>query len=91
MFIVIAIATVVGGERIPLMIFWWGHGRRGDGPHVSLVVGYDDKNVMLMDPEPGLIVPKSWDKFLMSWFRFDRMPSADDLKVGEYMIVRPID
>jgi predicted double-glycine peptidase/ribosomal protein S27E len=77
-------------ERLPLLFFWWGHGRRGDGLHVSLVVGCDDKSVIIMDPEPGLVLPKLWTSFLETWFTFSTpTPSADGLRLGEYLVIKP--
>lgn len=74
---------------IPVLFFWFGHGRRGDGNHASVLVGYDDDFVWVMDPEVGMLTPKPWKKFLGSWFTFAGVPSKDSIGVGEFVVAVP--
>ena len=76
-------------QKIPVIVFWWGHGRQGDGNHASVIVGAQNGFVYLMDPEVGMIVPQSEKRFLKSWFSFSGLPSKDTLSTGEILIVKP--
>lgn len=83
------VRKLVSGEKRPLLVFWWGHGHRGDGPHASVLVGADDGGIWLMDPEPGMVVFKPWVKWIKNWFTFGGpSPREDRLSIAEYVLVR---
>jgi len=76
-------------RKTPVIVFWFGHGRRGDGNHASVAVGMDNEQLYYMDPEPGMVLAKPLDKWENCWFTFAGKPESKTLRVGEYLVVRP--
>lgn len=76
-------------RKMPVILFWFGHGRRGDGNHASVAVGIDSEQIYYMDPEPGMVLAKPLDKWENCWFTFAGKPEAKTLRVGEYLVVQP--
>lgn len=79
-------------KKIPLIINWFTSGRSDyndsnvpDG-HYSIVVGIDDKNIYLQDPEIGKLRKISRDDFYKVWFDF----STDHITKWNDMIIRQI-
>ena len=77
-------------KSVPVIVDWFC----GDPPegHSSVVIGYDEKNLFILDPylEEMRIVSK-YD-FVRCWFDFKTTPitpSPDNLYVGQIIIVRP--
>jgi len=84
-------------KKVPVIVNWFTRGRADyddshvpDG-HYSVVVGLDDKNIYLQDPEIGNLRTISRDDFLRVWFDFsgDHITGWKDLIVRQVIAVYP--
>ena len=63
-------------KGVPVIVNWFTRGRSDDGDsevpdgHYSVVVGLDEKNIYLQDPEIGALRKLKRDDFLRVWFDF---------------------
>jgi uncharacterized protein len=79
-------------KKTPVIVNWFTSGRP-DYPedsvpegHYSVVVGLDDKNIYLQDPEVGRLRTITRDDFIRVWFDY----TEDYPKSWEEMIIRQI-
>lgn len=75
-------------KKTPVIVDWFC----GDPPegHSSVVIGYDDKNLYILDPylEDMRIVTKT--DFRRCWFDFRETPiTPENLYVGQIIVVKP--
>lgn len=84
-------------KDVPVIVDWFTRGRADyddsvvpDG-HYSVVVGLDDKNIYLQDPEIGGLRTILRDDFLRVWFDFkgDHITSWDDMIVRQLIAIYP--
>ena len=79
-------------KKVPVIVNWFTRGRIDyndsevpDG-HLSVVVGLDDKNIYLQDPETGGLRTIARDDFMKAWFDF----TGDYITSWDEMIVRQL-
>lgn len=75
-------------SEIPVVVDWFC----GDPPegHSSVVIGYDDKNLFILDPflEEMRVVNKV--DFTRCWFDFTEVPiSPENMYVGQIIVITP--
>lgn len=84
-------------KKVPVIVNWFTRGRSDyddsevpDG-HYSVVVGLDNKNIYLQDPEIGKMRTLSRDNFMRVWFDFkpDYISSWDDMIIRQIIAVYP--
>ena len=84
-------------KKVPVIVNWFTRGRFDynnsevpDG-HYSVVVGLDDKNIHLQDPEIGGMRTIKRDDFLRVWFDFkkDYIGSWKDMIVRQLIAIYP--
>lgn len=86
-------------KGIPVVVDWFSPGRRdaheGDMPdgHYSIVVGLDEKNIYLQDPELGALRTISRDQFMRVWFDFkgEAITTWNDMVVRWMAAMYPAD
>ena len=77
---------------VPVIVDWFTRGRSdyndsevADG-HYSVVMGLDDDNIYLQDPEIGGMRTIARDKFMSVWFDF----TGDRIEAWDEMVIRQI-
>ena len=84
-------------KKVPVIVNWFTRGRIDydiaevpDG-HLSVVVGLDDENIYLQDPEIGKLRKISRDDFMKVWFDFKGgyINSWDDLIIRQLIAIYP--
>ena len=84
-------------QKVPVIVNWFTRGRVDydvaevpDG-HLSVVVGLDNENVYLQDPEIGGLRTINRDDFMKVWFDFtsEYINSWDDLIIRQLIAVYP--
>jgi predicted double-glycine peptidase len=75
-------------SEIPVVVDWFC----GDPPegHSSVVIGYDNKNLFILDPflEDMRVVNKV--DFTRCWFDFTEVPiSPENMYVGQIIVITP--
>ena len=84
-------------KEVPVIVDWFTRGRKDydnsevpDG-HYSVVVGLDNKNIYLQDPEIGAMRTIRKDDFLRVWFDFkkDHITSWKDMIIRQLIAVYP--
>jgi ABC-type bacteriocin/lantibiotic exporter with double-glycine peptidase domain len=77
-------------KGVPVIVDWFSPGRKdaadGDMPdgHYSIVVGLDDKNIYLQDPELGALRTIPHEQFYRVWFDFKQ----DTITDWDTMVIR---
>lgn len=82
-------------KKVPVIVNWFTRGRtdypESDVPdgHLSVVVGLDDENIYLQDPEIGKLRTIARDDFMRVWFDFKPafITSWDDLIIRQLIAV----
>lgn len=82
-------------KKIPVIVNWFTSGRADYGDssvpdgHYSVVVGIDDQNVYLQDPEIGRLRTLQREDFMRVWFDFKgrSIASWDDLILRQIIII----
>ncbi len=79
-------------KKVPVIVNWFSRGRSdypdsavADG-HYSVVVGLDDQNIYLQDPEIGLIRTIKRSDFVKVWFDF----TGSQINSWDEMIIRQL-
>lgn len=79
-------------KKVPVIVDWFTRGRSDyddsevpDG-HYSVVVGLDDENIYLQDPEIGKMRTLDRDDFMRVWFDF----KSDHITAWQDMIIRQL-
>lgn len=79
-------------KKVPVIVSWFTRGRIDyddsevpDG-HLSVVVGLDDENIYLQDPEIGSLRKIARDDFMKVWFDF----TGEYITAWDEMILRQI-
>ncbi len=84
-------------KEVPVIVNWFTRGRKDydnsevpDG-HYSVVVGLDNKNIYLQDPEIGAMRTIKKDDFLRVWFDFksDYITSWKDMIIRQLIAIYP--
>ena len=86
-------------KKVPVIVNWFTRGRIDYGiaevpdGHLSVVVGLDDKNIYLQDPEIGDMRKISRDDFMKVWFDFkgEYINSWEDLIIRQLIAIYPKD
>lgn len=82
-------------KNVPMIVNWFTRGRTDydesevpDG-HLSVVVGLDDENIYLQDPEIGKLRTLDRDDFMRAWFDFKPayITSWDDMIIRQLIAV----
>lgn len=82
-------------KKVPVIVNWFTRGRVDypetnvpDG-HLSVVVGLDDENIYLQDPEIGKLRTLSRHDFLRVWFDFkpDHISSWNDMIIRQLIAI----
>lgn len=79
-------------KKVPVIVDWFTRGRSdyddsevADG-HYSVVVGLDEQNIYLQDPEIGKLCTIDRDDFIRVWFDF----TGESINSWDEMIVRQL-
>ena len=84
-------------KEVPVIVNWFTRGRKDynnsevpDG-HYSVVVGLNNKNIYLQDPEIGAMRTIKKDDFLRVWFDFksDHITSWKDMIIRQLIAIYP--
>lgn len=84
-------------KKVPVIVNWFTRGRSDyddsavpDG-HYSVVIGLDEENIYLQDPEIGTMRTLKKDDFLRVWFDFktDHVTLWDDMIIRQLIAVYP--
>lgn len=82
-------------KDVPVIVDWFTRGRSdysdsevADG-HYSVVMGLDDENIYLQDPEIGKMRTINKDDFIKVWFDFksDHIESWDDMIIRQLIAI----
>lgn len=75
------------GAETPVIVDWFSQ----DDGHYSVVVGLDEKNIYLEDPELGHQRSLTRETFFRVWFDFpgDYLTSRDDLILRRIIVLQP--
>jgi len=84
-------------KKVPVIVNWFtrGHSDGNDSVvpdgHYSVVVGLDEENIYLQDPEIGKMRTLTRDDFIRVWFDFksDHINSWDDMIIRQVIAVYP--
>ena len=85
-------------KKVPVVVNWFTRGRFdypdsavADG-HYSVVVGLDDANIYLQDPEIGGLRTIPRDDFMRVWFDFigETVTRWEDMIVRQIIVIQPI-
>lgn len=82
-------------KKVPVIVNWFTRGRtdysESDVPdgHLSVVVGLDDENIYLQDPEIGKLRTIARDDFMRVWFDFKpaHITTWDDMIIRQLIAV----
>ena len=82
-------------KKVPVIVNWFTRGRidysESDVPdgHLSVVVGLDNENIYLQDPEIGKLRKIARDDFMRVWFDFtgDHITSWDEMIIRQLVTV----
>ena len=72
-------------KNMPVIVNWFSH----DNGHYSVVTGFKDKNIFLMDPEIGKTRKLEIDVFTRVWFDFpgDFLKSKNDVIIRRMIVI----
>ena len=82
-------------KKVPVIVDWFSRGRSdypdsavADG-HYSVVVGLDDENIYLQDPEIGSLRTIKKDDFMKVWFDFtgSQISSWDEMIIRQLIVM----
>ncbi|MGV8171126.1 MAG: cysteine peptidase family C39 domain-containing protein [Candidatus Woesearchaeota archaeon] len=75
-------------KDIPVIVDWFSH----DEGHYSVVVGLDENNIYLQDPELGHIRALTRKNFMTVWFDFDEeyIKSKKDIILRRIIIIKKL-
>ena len=82
-------------KKVPVIVNWFTRGRTDYGEsevpdgHLSVVVGLDDENIYLQDPEIGKLRTLDRGDFMRTWFDFKPayITSWDDMIIRQLIAV----
>lgn len=82
-------------KKVPVIVNWFTRGRidypESDVPdgHLSVVVGLDEENIYLEDPEIGKLRTIARNDFIRVWFDFksDQITSWDDMIIRQLIAI----
>jgi uncharacterized protein len=84
-------------KEVPVIVNWFTRGRKDydnsnvpDG-HYSVVIGLDNKNIYLQDPEIGAVRTIKKNDFLRVWFDFEKsyITSWKDMIIRQLIAIYP--
>lgn len=84
-------------KKVPVIVNWFTRGRSdyddsvvADG-HYSVVVGLDENNICIQDPEIGKMRTLGRDDFMRVWFDFksDHITAWDDMIIRQLIAIYP--
>lgn len=82
-------------KGVPVIVNWFTRGRSDYGDsvvadgHYSVVMGLDDENIYLQDPEIGKMRTIARSEFMKVWFDFrgERIESWDEMVIRQIIVV----
>lgn len=74
-------------QKIPVIVDWFSQ----DDGHYSVVVGLDENNIYLQDPELGQMRAMKKNDFFRVWFDFpgDYLQSKEDVIIRRMIVIKP--